>query len=63
MKKRRLKKSIKIALIILAIFVMAFIFYLFKKPKEKPKGKKILYVNTYTNEHPDFLKLDYMKEN
>ena len=33
-----------------------------KKPKEKPKGKKILYVNTYTNEHPDFLKLDYMKE-
>ena len=26
------------------------------------KGKKILSVNTYTNEHPDFLKLDCMKE-
>ena len=34
-----------------------------KKSKEIiPKGKKILYVNTYTNEHPEFLKLDYMKE-
>ena len=27
-----------------------------------PKGKKIIPSNMYTNEHPDFLKLDYMKE-
>ncbi len=27
-----------------------------------PKGKKILPANIYTNEHPDFFKLDYMKE-
>ena len=27
-----------------------------------PKGKKILFSNIYTNEHPDFLKLDFMKE-
>ena len=33
-----------------------------KKPKETPKGKRILCANTYTNEHPDFLKLEYMKE-
>ena len=33
-----------------------------KTDKIIPKGKKILYKSTYTNEHPDFLKLDYMKE-
>ena len=27
-----------------------------------PKGKKIIPSNIYTNEHPDFFKLDYMKE-
>ena len=33
-----------------------------KTDKIIPKGKKILYKSTYTNEHPDFLKLDFMKE-
>ena len=33
-----------------------------KKEQVIHKGKKIVSVNTYTNEHPDFLKLDYMKE-
>ena len=27
-----------------------------------PKGKRIIPSNIYTNEHPDFFKLDYMKE-
>ena len=35
---------------------------LFKQEKNIPKGKKILPSNIYTNEHPDFFKLDYMIE-
>ena len=53
MKKRRLKKSIKIALIILAIFVMAFIFYLFKKPKEKPIDNNPINNNEVINNNND----------
>ena len=35
---------------------------IYKSNKILPKGKKILFSNVYTNEHPDFLKLDCMKE-
>ena len=35
---------------------------IFKTEYKIPKGKKILFSNIYTNEHPDFLKLDCMKE-
>ena len=35
---------------------------IFTTQKIIPKGKKIIFANVYTNEHPDFLKLDCMKE-
>ena len=35
---------------------------IFHTEKIIPKGKKIISSNTYTNEHPDFLKLECMKE-
>lgn len=35
---------------------------IFQSEKKIPKGKKIIPSNLYTNEHPDFFKLDYMKE-
>jgi hypothetical protein len=35
---------------------------IFNSQEINNKGKKILFSNIYTNEHPDFLKLDCMKE-
>ena len=35
---------------------------IFQSEKIIPKGKKIIPTNIYTNEHPDFFKLNYMKE-
>ena len=35
---------------------------IFHSEKKIPKGKRVLPSNIYTNEHPDFFKLDYMKE-
>ena len=35
---------------------------IFQTEKIIPKGKRIIFANVYTNEHPDFLKLDCMKE-
>ena len=34
----------------------------FQSTAKTPQGKRILPTNIYTNEHPDFFKLDYMKE-
>ena len=35
---------------------------IYQSNKIIPKGKKTIFSNNYTNEHPDFLKLDCMKE-
>ena len=35
---------------------------IFQSEKIIPKGKRIIPTNIYTNEHPDFFKLDCMKE-